>query len=63
LTTHPDQHSFQYLRGKNAIVARWRFVAVAMVDDKGPQVVDGHLDLLCAELKQRLNKDERRTTH
>lgn len=61
-TTHPHEHLFQYLRARNAIIARWRFIAVSLTDVT-PQVVGGHLDLLCAELKSRLGGNGRGTVH
>ncbi|MGE3873859.1 MAG: effector-associated domain EAD1-containing protein [Parvibaculaceae bacterium] len=62
-TTHPDNHLFQYPKGRNAIIARWRFVPVKLAEDQKPEVVGSHLNLLCEELRTRLNSNGTGTTH
>lgn len=62
-TTQPDNHLFQYPKGRNAIIARWRFVPVKLEQDKKPEVVGSHLNLLCEELKTRLNGSSAGVSH
>ncbi|MER8583221.1 hypothetical protein NKG95_31805 [Mesorhizobium sp. M1423] len=56
-TTKPEKHAFQYLRGAtNEIIARWRFVAVAVESPRDFRVDSGHLNSLVQELQRRVSR-------
>lgn len=56
-TTKPEMHAFQYLRrASNEIIARWRFIAVAVEDSHSFHVDSGHLNSLCQELQARVSQ-------